>query len=303
MKKYLLLICFCIIILKSQAQIVFCPPGAEWHYSFTRGFPSQNIFYNEKIYYKNDTVINSQTFKVLKHSMALWSDCFDNNTTSLTLIKQNGDTVFFRNALTKHQWQILYNFAALAGQSWTNTLTSGSSSLSYTILVDGVGTIQSNGTNLKQLAVKYNGVPSMIHERLGSNQFLFNFYYSNCDGYYFRQRLCYKDNAFSQIQFTNLSCDYNTLSLNENEKNNYDLNLFPNPGKDFLNISFTSAKNTSNYKIKILDMIGKVQLIDELHHSNQKTHLLNIYALEKGIYFLQFWEEEKLVLVEKIVKD
>lgn len=302
MKKYLLLICCCIIFLKNQAQIVFCPPGAEWHYSFTSGFPSQNIFYNEKIYYKNDTVINSQTFKVLKHSMALWSDCFDNNTNSLTLIKQNGDTVFFRNALTLHQWQILYNFAALPGQSWINTLTSGSSSLSYTVLVDGVGTIQSNGTNLKQLAVKYNGVPSMIHERLGSNQFLFNFYYSNCDGYYFRQRLCYKDNAFSQLQFTNLSCDYNTLSLNENEKNNYNLNLFPNPATDFLNISFTSAKNT-NFKIKIVDRIGKILLTDELENSNKKTHLLNIKPLEQGIYFLQFWEEEKLVMTEKIVKD
>jgi len=300
MKKFSILICYFIIFYKNQAQVVFCPPGAEWHYSFSRGFPSQNNFYNEKIYYRSDTVINSQTFKVLKHSMALWSDCADN--ANITLIKQAGDTVFFRNRLTQHQWQILYNFAALAGQSWTNTLAYGSSSLNYTVLVDAVGTIQLNGTNLKQLVVKYNGVPSLIHERLGSNQFLFNFYYPNCDSYYFQQRLCYKDNSFQEIQFTNLSCDYNTTEILERLSFDKKFKIFPNPANDIVTIELES-NNEQNYHIHLIDMLGKVKFSLDQLSANQKTLILNMKSFEKGIYFIQVYHHAQIVAIEKIFKN
>ena len=72
------------------------------------------------------------------------------------------------------------------------------------------------------------------------------------------------------------------------------INVYPNPARDILNID---AQDLENSNIKIADLFGRTIL--ELHGSQQ----INIKDLKPGIYFLQVFNKEKLIAVEKIIKE
>jgi len=59
MKKLLPLFVCAFLFGNLKSQIVFCPPGAEWHYNFIlpRGIE------NEKISYDRDSIIGTETLK------------------------------------------------------------------------------------------------------------------------------------------------------------------------------------------------------------------------------------------------
>lgn len=126
---------------------------------------------------------------------------------NLTLIKQKGDTIFFRNLITQHSWQILYNYAAPAGQSWQTKVDrldpiNGTYSVTYTITVDSAKNILVNNLNLKTLFAKYQVIegPNIISsdavqitERFGSNLFMFSYTdFFASDGDLFYKFLCYQ---------------------------------------------------------------------------------------------------------------
>ena len=189
MRKLILLFSILFLAQTIKAQIVFCPPGAEWHYSF--GVPLSAAKENFKIKYVRDTTIGAETFKVLQHRKFFYF-CENPPTSKLTLIRQSGDTVFMRNPTTLNNWQVLYNFAAQPGQTWTNVLkNSAGINITYTTYVDSVRYVTVNNYTLKQLAVNYAGISTYtnnyrITERLGVNGYLFNYdSYQGCDDNFF----------------------------------------------------------------------------------------------------------------------
>jgi hypothetical protein len=139
----------------SYAQIVFCPPGASWNYSFVY-IPAPNGIYNyvnEQIAYVKDSLIGGEPAKVLTHRF-YYEQCYQVGQLQPkeTYIKQRGDTVFFRNARTQHTWQILYNFASPPGGSWKTTLLDAYDiPYTTTLTVDSISQEVKNGFNLKKL--------------------------------------------------------------------------------------------------------------------------------------------------------
>src|SRR5688572_18100547 len=84
-----------------KAQVVFCPPGARWNYTFVN-IPAWGGIYNfinESISYSKDSILNGESVKVLDHRF-YYETCYNvgGGKTKRTCIKQKGDTVFFRNA-------------------------------------------------------------------------------------------------------------------------------------------------------------------------------------------------------------
>ena len=225
MKHFIQSIFIFFLFQTAAAQIVFCPPGAEWHYEFGVTFASATQ--NEQVSYVRDSTLGSETVKVLAHKK-FYLGC-NNSVNKLSLIKQKGDTVFFRNQATYHSWQILYNFAALPGQSWQSQVESFSTFPSYaatfTVVVDSVKIVTVNGFQLKKL---YVHVPAMlssftITERLGA-EYIFCYYDPDpsCDGDYFKAPLCYKDDAFGLKQLSNKPCNYiGYVGLEEGKKEDY----------------------------------------------------------------------------------
>ncbi|MCC6369763.1 MAG: T9SS type A sorting domain-containing protein [Bacteroidia bacterium] len=300
MKKciYLLLLYVCI----GRAQVVFCPPGAEWHSLFeTRGLFGQGGFsVNEKIKYVRDSVINGTPVKVLQHQFFYYTDCF--NSVNVTVIKQSGDTVFFRNSETLHNWQILYNYTASAGQGWTNNLKySFSSGRTYTITVDSVSTFTLNSMTLRRLYVKYDYVYShTIDERLGVNGFLFNFRSPSCDGHVYKSNLCYGDNGFAIVQLSALSCNYqNALGNVSNQMHQMVFKFSPNPAQSFCLVQLPETESGKHHQLQLKNSLGQVLLKQDL--GSELFYQLPTHQFAPGIYFLSVYTNGEMVGENKLM--
>lgn len=305
MKKYTFFLVFLFNLLNSQSQVVFCPAGAEWHYSFIRfNLMPQYGFDNVPVTYLRDSIIGADTVRVLTHDRYFTgpNDYIFPSSSALTLIKQRGDTVFMRNNYTHHEWQILYNFACQPGQCWQTKISPGpltSSNVSvYTFCVDSVKYIQHNGQSLKTLFIGSN---LRVTERYGANSFLFPFDYSHLsDGDYFSEYLCYQDNTHGLAQFTAKPCNYSNLtglvSIEEIESN---MHIYPNPTHNKLILK--SETKQAVYKIKLANALGQT-VISEKTTLNAVTEL-DLFALENGIYILQVYETGTLIATKKIIKD
>lgn len=312
--KKIILIFILFFEFKAQAQVVFCPPGAEWHYLQRTIGPSANIPWisvNEKVNYLRDTVVDAVTAKVLQHKFFLSDNSIP---CKLTLVKQKGDTVFFRNQFTLHVWQVLYNYSATPGQSWYNsivrTFNPPSGIISYTTTVDSISAVTENGSNLKVIYVKQYSSNSQyvwkskITERYGSSIFLFNFSsrfdLGNADPYYnnwVEAFLCYSDSGFGTRQFGTKDCNYqNIVGLNDIDTDMEGITLYPNPVLDVLTVE---SGLEENYQLSILDIYGN-ELVSKNYFYSTK---LDVSFLKSGIYILTIYESGKKIGSKKIIKE
>lgn len=310
MKKLtIIILCILAFFLKAHSQIVFCPSGAEWHYVLFPGADSYPNHRNESIKYTHDTVVDGATVKVLRHTVF-----FANNTepNKITLVKQNGDTVFMRNAKTQHSWQVLYNFNASVNQSWSNTLTvigSSITSVTYTTTVDSIKQVTVNGFNLKRLFVKsmnttHNTIRNLtITERFGSNTFLFDFYRHSdfsidhfLDIGDYRSFLCYQDSMFGLKQFTSKPCNYSNLAgVNSPGVFEINLSVFPNPVKDVLHLS---TDLSDEFEIQLSDLCGKQHCLQKM----KKQVAIDLSHLNAGMYILSVKKDNETVYSSKIMR-
>ncbi|MBK9285679.1 MAG: T9SS type A sorting domain-containing protein [Sphingobacteriaceae bacterium] len=115
---------------------------------------------------------------------------------------------------------------------------------------------------------------------------------------------------FFFVRYDSTGCDSTSLyctttftsNIYEVSNNAYHLVIYPNPVKSTLNLSFSNLKFiTQNLTFKILDVYGRVIREDEIKIETQNS--LNISDLEKGIYFMQLYNMNKLIATKKIMKE
>ncbi len=311
MKKLILFLFFIFLINKSKSQVVFCPPGAEWHYSFyAMGLNQQINIVNESIKYIRDSVVNNESFKILYHKKFFIAHNRFNVLQSL--IKQNGDTIFVKNNCTANKWQTLYNFAALPGQSWKIVvypfLSSPTYSITYTVSVQSVSTININNFNLKRLHVTYTSYAdskeALITERLGCETFMFNYRNTfDSDGDYFAENLCYRDDAFGLKQYTEKPCDYTyNVGIRETHFQNANIQIYPNPTFDFFTLS--SENDPSNEKINLVikDIHGREIRQRNLHQLNSEPTKIDVSDLPEGLYLVSVYRHNEVIYTCKLIK-
>ena len=101
--------------------------------------------------------------------------------------------------------------------------------------------------------------------------------------------------------FTDLKLDkpeiLNTLGLNEYEIANWDVNIFPNPSRDFLNITINGSKS-KDIKYTIMNTLGKIIYQQT---GTFKRHQINIENLSIGNYFL-IVEQDNYLTSKEFVK-
>jgi hypothetical protein len=309
MKKLVFLLAAFLFLQTSYSQAVFCPQGAEWHFLNKSGADSFPFERSETVKYVRDTLVDGMSAKVLRHSLF-----FVQNSTpcKLTLIKQVGDTVFLRNQLTQHSWQVLYNFNVTAGQSWYNALLPdnypGSAVVNFTTTVDSIRFVTVNGSSFKRLFVKNyadeNDINAIFHfdimERFGSNPFLFTWYiYSPFEINHFSELLCYEDANWPLQQFTNKPCNYTTINgINEWLVDSKYMKVSPNPVGDILNLEWDNFNEQELMEVVMIDATGK-KVKRATIKQNEK---IRVHDLSEGIYLLQLLSNNKLVSSTKIVK-
>lgn len=308
MKNIFLCLIISLSFTKAAAQIVFCPSGAEWHYLFKYYFGS---YANEQIKYSGDSLLNNTLVKKLVHKRYYIGCNINaasvNSPNVITLIKQSGDTVFFRNSRTQHTWQILYNFSAQQGQSWQTTYYQDNGIgylVTNTITVDSVKNVFSNSISHRRLYVKENYDPNstyapstfIITERFGS-EFLFHFVNSfagSCDADFFNTNLCYSDSSFGIKQFSDLDCKFqNAVGVPEVSNPINAIRIYPNPVKD--KIFFEPDKQLTNTGLIVINVYG-MQVIKASLVNNTE---MNLSELASGVYFLMVFEGKKYISTQK----
>lgn len=287
MKTYILILYLIFQLTKIQAQVVFCPPGAEWSYLFIVNLPWYE--FSEKITYTGDTVIGGETVKRIVHKH-FFPDLNSNLGNYQTFIKQNGDTVFMKNAWTSNHWQILYNFGATVGGGWANIFIEGTDSIYSYVTVDSMKYVTVNNMSLKRLYVSYgcyladrlsNTPNAEITERFGCNKFMFNYCHrpASTDGDYFWDFLCYKDNGFGSTQFTSKPCNYSNLtSLDKVNSDQSIVRFYPNPSNGKLTLEISDSQSM---ELKIINSLGQLVYSENEIRNNQE---LDLSFLSKGIY-------------------
>ena len=90
----------------------------------------------------------------------------------------------------------------------------------------------------------------------------------------------------------------NLTSIDDNNKNEIYLNIYPNPSHDFLNINWN--KPTKSTTIKIINTLGKEVMSTHIEEETYYTSL-SIQNLKRGIYFVEINDTEGVVLTTKVV--
>jgi hypothetical protein len=86
-------------------------------------------------------------------------------------------------------------------------------------------------------------------------------------------------------------------SVNEDEINIGNFNIFPNPTRDFITIQTSEVLKTSEVsKVLIFDMLG-LEVMSESIHPMTGSHRMNVEKLPAGVYFIRVGDK-----VEKFVK-
>lgn len=80
------------------------------------------------------------------------------------------------------------------------------------------------------------------------------------------------------------------------------LQIFPNPSTDFLNIKIDLETIANNLNIILTDMTGKTIFRDIQHHIQQKTIQYDIKNLPSGIYFLTLTTEKGQITKKVVVE-
>lgn len=283
-----------------NSQVVFCPPGAEWNYEFSITIFSPTTIH-EKIIYSGYTVVNGDTIKTLNH-FKFYTYCNEYHVTT-TFIKQKGDTIFFQNSRTQNTWQILYNFAAQVGGGWQTSVINGfNAPVTFAYIVDSIAYLNVNGYSLKRMYL--NQKSQIITERFGNSGFLFNFpsSISDCDGDYLVDNLCYSDSAFGTQQFTSKPCNYTFgLGINSSNQVNKNVNFYPIPVSDKLNLKTSSEFKYTQIRISNLFGSSICQFNKEL--SKDSILSFDLSELQTGIYFIELIEEGRVIHSQKIMKE
>jgi surface protein len=98
-------------------------------------------------------------------------------------------------------------------------------------------------------------------------------------------------------QTVQINIDFDTKA--DFEKDNFKLSVFPNPGKDFFNLLIEG--NLQQVQISMIDFSGRVVYEQVLLPSQQQN--INTEQLPSGIYLLRFYNNEKLLLQSKWIKN
>jgi len=297
-----------------ESQVVFCPPGAQWT-GVSRYWSGPQLIYEQAIYI-GDSVMGNETAKIIQHPRFFINGCGYDYTPPFklqTLIKQRGDTIFMRNCYTQHTWQILYNFAAMPGDMWINTLSAPPTLSYYTTFVDSVSYVSINNFVLKRLHVQHNfcgtgfnanyiQTVGTITERIGFSAHLFpyNFYLSGsgCEFNPYIGALCYGDNQFGVTEFATGGCYF--TGIQENDSHPFNVTLFPNPVLSELHLECDLALHDENTYACFSDLHGR-----EIRRINltQEMNTIDFREVSNGMYIFTIIRNRQLVYKTKVVKE
>lgn len=317
MKKVFFQLLFLFFFTSISAQ-VWCPPGAEWTYSYTYTFPTSNGYVILK--YVNDSVINTKTYKKINSTFYGYNAAYSSGTVTINqgyyLLNQNVKLISLYNGYTPDD--TLFNFNANIGDKWLRVRYFNDASCDaqrQQVTVLDTGSVIINSVSLKKLVLSYVrgmwvGGPTTtyndtVYEKIGSvkNHLVpwtceTGFAMPGKSGTYpvgnFR---CYKDNSFPTYQHPGTSSCYTIIGLNVAElKEDFFIAAYPNPVADFLHFKLEQIE-LDNSVIEISNVLGQVVL--KLPFTNE----IDVSHLTSGYYLLRVKTFTDKLFYSKFIKE
>ncbi len=271
MKKISLSLFFLSAALALPAQQEFAPIGAVWHFQRYEFFHSPWTpirFY--RIESVGDTLIQGRLCRKLHTNEPItctWRR-------EVEFVHQQGDTVWLYDQ-DRETFEVLYNFGAQPGDSWTMELVQEMSNMPITLTVgvDSIASITINGVSLRQLFASYtlhtpeytsdcfpfNGA---FTELLGAENYLYYFWQFEigpiCDTPYPGGLRCYYDPNIGAFN-TGLApgCEWIGVSVRDLSDTPEHIRVFPNPTADVLTIENLRA---GPLDFSVWDVHGRIVL-------------------------------------------
>ena len=306
-------ICMCHFIALS-AQGSFAPIGAKWHYYWMCS-EQQDIIYNCPVYTLEsikDTVINNQECRVITTDLPYIPDDL--------FVYGDHDSIFMLDTLI-NEFVKIYDFTLDPNDSiiikdsnvtFHGLISNGFSSVPYgpiIMKVDSVDTIYINGnlhirqyTSAPEFAdYEYNGTSGFNVSGIGTTDLVWPFSSTT----QFPETtirgglICYEDGKLSYNPWSNPRCDSLNTFIDDQHRNMIKPpKVFPNPISDQLHIFLNGNKADL---IRIHDLYGRTIHKYDLSNTEQEISF-QVGALTKGYYLIQFYENNKLLHVSKIIK-
>lgn len=301
MKKTLLSLSFLSSALALSAQHEFAPIGAVWHHNevpFLILLPTY-VLQHYRAESVADTVVLGRNCRKIVKNMIVGCTSFD----TVMLVHQHGDTVFLYDARL-NDFQVLYNFGAQPGDTWTMDLVQRFTNepRELTIRVDSVSVININGLDLRQqftssrLVTPHDtldfspGGTIPITEKIGLHHYwLYQYPYELapiCDIPVPAGLRCYYDPEFGLYE-TGIApyCDWVGTNTRESLAEPEGVRIFPNPAAGAFTVENLRAKPLA---FDVMDMQGRTVLRG--HTAGYRTET-GIGALSPGVYSVVFRED------------
>ena len=301
MRKLLLSLFFigCLTQLKAQSWVYHPLPSDSlvWLESYQDWEGIYHYYIKEMV---GDTTIGSYTYKKLYQS-AWWSTPFYTPPVPLGYIgavRQDIPAKRVYRINTSGVEDLLYDFNKVPGDTFA-ILTAP---MPDTLYIQSVDSVIVGTTYHKTFAITSStglGMPSDLIEGVGNRAGFGNYYdYGFEYGY---QLLCFSHSNVQQYPIAGVMpggpyC-YISVGLIEVEKNNFKVEVMPNPTFDAFHLNINCKEN---YSIQITNESGQLMLQKDYQTSNELTFDVSSYP--EGIYFIRLSDVKGNSAVKKIVK-
>lgn len=300
--KTILLILLTQTVLQSQE---FAPIGAIWHVQVAEPFSPDwaGTLTNESI---RDTSLKGMSCKIIfKSQPTIFNEIFGEY-----ILCQEGDSIF-HYIESLDSMNLVMNFDADIGESWesfdrANEYESFGNERNYLYMVDSISYIyfdDQDSLKVQHLTVlekdwsqpyseyNWNWQTDELIERIGFKSALLpkNVGDGLTDDLYETDVRCYQDD---EIGLINLTEDESCIKTSTTELTGTNFYLYPNPTNGYTKLG--GLENHKRLKLILTDVSGKRILA--LENPNQ----IDLTSLERGLYFLQIFDDE-LLATKKIV--
>lgn len=89
------------------------------------------------------------------------------------------------------------------------------------------------------------------------------------------------------------------IGIEEEMDKQTQITVYPNPSEGFITINVTSKEKLSNLYFSVIDVSGRVVKHD--YYGNEIEKKIDFSKLEKGIYFITLYNDDKSISFEKFI--
>ncbi len=287
MKKLLPIISFVILASTGILGQDFGKNNAFWTYDYLANFSFGEV----QLQFQKDTIFEEKnvTFYQLAADLTTpFGDPIKYIKKNVIVLTQEEGIVYIYTGYPNYVFDTLYNFNAIAGDTWALD--------KVTCHVLSVDTIKMSGFNRKRLAVEYQfnewsrpiATMDIIVEGIGNTTHFLDirdYFLSFVDGNVGGDLICFKDDFLTY----GTPCSYFYLNNRQIDK---DISIYPNPSTDILKVQCPDCQ-----KFLIKDLRGNILLEGELITSQE----IVVSSLNPGAYIIYLSNKNGDIMVKKFI--